>query len=202
MELSPMKYKNFTWPYNPRTYTIQYQRVMGNHKVPYGRYHLQDLGLTRRVMKGEGEFVGEDAYDQFKALATVFYDNGPGILIHPVWQTANAYFVELSLAQEPRRDYVRYTFTFWESFEGYDAKARAVEDKPQSSVQTGGSNAQTAGKAAGGRETGQVWHTVVKGENLWKIARDYGVELTAVIALNPQIKNPNLIFVGERVRVK
>lgn len=187
MELAPMKYKDFTWPHNPRTYTIEYRRAMGQHKVPFGRYHLQDLGPTRRVMKGEGEFVGEGAYREFGKLATVFYDSGPGVLIHPAWQTANAYFVELSLAQEPRKDYVRYTFTFWESFNGYEAKARAAG----------------TGKAPGKAGTaGQVWHTVVKGESLWKIARDYGVELGTVVALNPDIKNPNLILPGERVRVK
>ena len=188
MELSPMRYKDFTWPHNPRTYTIEYRRIMGRHKVPFGRYHLQDLGLSNRVLKGEGEFVGPDAYEQFKALASLFYDGGPGILVHPVWQTSNAYFVELSLLQEPRRDYVRYAFTFWESYGGYQAQTRretaAAEEKT------------TVGTSA------QVWHKVVRGETLWKISKDYGVELAAVIALNPQIKNPNLINVGQEVRVK
>lgn len=192
MELSPMRYKDYVWPHNPRTYAIHYQRLLGNHKVPFGRYHLQDLGLTRRVMKGEGEFVGEDAYKEFGKLATVFYDKGPGILIHPVWQTSNAYFVELSLNQEPRRDYVRYTFTFWESFDSYEARAKKAV--------TAGSGTATQGKGAAG-DTG-VWHRVVKGECLWKIARDYGVELGQVVELNPGIKNPNLILPGELVRVK
>ena len=31
------------------------------------------------------------------------------------WQTASAYFVELRLEQEPRPDYVRYSFAFWEA---------------------------------------------------------------------------------------
>ena len=70
---------------------------MGARKVPFGRYHLQDLGPAQRVMRGEGEFVGEGAYGEFKKLATVFYAGGPGLLVHPVWQTSNAYFVELSL---------------------------------------------------------------------------------------------------------
>ena len=39
------------------------------------------------------------------------------------------------------------------------------------------------------------------GETLWGIARDYGLELTELIALNPQIKNPNLILPGEQVTV-
>ena len=97
-----MRYKDYVWPHNPRTYTIDYERRMAAQKVPFGRYHLQDLGLTRRVMKGEGEFVGPTAYEEFKKLASVFYQSGPGPLIHPVWQAAEVYFVELSLRQEPR----------------------------------------------------------------------------------------------------
>lgn len=195
MELAPMKYKDFTWPHNPRTYTIEYRRAMGNHKVPFGRYHLQDLGPTQRVMRGEGEFVGADAYQQFKALASVFYSDGPGILIHPVWQTSNAYFVELSLAQEPRKDYVRYTFTFWESYDGYEAYAKAA---PVASG--GGGGTGTVNTSSGGN--GEIWHTVVKGERLWRIARKYDADVTEVINLNPQIKNPNLIYPGQKVRVR
>ena len=115
MKLAAMRYKDYVWPHNPRTYTIDYQRNVAVQKVPFGRYHLQDLGLTRRVMRGEGEFVGEGAYDEFKRLASVFYLPGPGPLIHPVWQAAEVYFVDLSLRQEPRADYVAYSFTFWES---------------------------------------------------------------------------------------
>lgn len=179
MELAPMKYKDFTWPHNPRIDTVEYRRSMGTHKVPFGRYHLQDLGPTRRVMKGEGEFVG------------------PGALIHPVWQSSNAYFVELTLAQEPRKDYVKYTFTFWEGYDGYAAYARTAPADRGSGDASGG-----GGSTAQPVQGTEVWHTVAKGENLWKISRDYGVSLTEVIALNPQLKNPNLIYPGEKVRVK
>ena len=119
MKLAPMRYKDYVWPHNPRTYTIDYERKMAAQKVPFGRYHLQDLGLTRRVMKGEGEFVGPTAYEEFKKLASVFYQSGPGPLVHPVWQAAEVYFVELSLRQEPRADYVGYSFAFWEGYDGH-----------------------------------------------------------------------------------
>ena len=66
LRLAAMRYKTYTWPHNPRTYTIDYERKMAVHKVPFGRYHLQDLGLTRRVMRGEGEFTGPGAYVEFK----------------------------------------------------------------------------------------------------------------------------------------
>jgi len=189
VKLTAMRYKDYVWPHNPRVYTIEYQRKMGEQKVPFGRYALQDLGPAKRVMRGEGEFVGLEAYQEFKRLATVFYEDGPGLLVHPVWQTANAYFVELSLRQEPRPDYVRYTFAFWEGYEGHSTGIQ-VEEAP-SGTQDG-----TAGNESAGQ-----WYTVRRGDTLWGIAQRNGLSLTAIISLNPQIKNPNLILPGEKVRL-
>lgn len=190
-----MRYKNYVWPHNPRVYSISFKRKVGVREVPFGHYAMQDLGPSYRIMRGEGEFVGEGAYDEFKKLATVFYNEGPGLLVHPVWQTANAYFVELSLSQEPRADYVKYTFTFWEDYQGQNS-GLGTETAQTGGTSSGGGSAGTA------QESGGVWHTVAKGETLWGIAVQYGVSLTEVIALNPQIKNPNLIVAGERIRVK
>ena len=186
MRLAAMRYKTYTWPHNPRTYTIDYERKMAVHKVPFGRYHLQDLGLTRRVMRGEGEFTGPGAYEEFKKLASVFYLGGPGTLVHPVWQTAEAYFVELRLRQEPRADYVAYAFTFWES-----------------STETGAaaSSAPLSAGTAGQGTAGELRHTVAAGETLWGIAAAYGVDLDELIRRNPQIKDPSLIPPGEEVRI-
>lgn len=186
MKLNPMRYKDYVWPHNPRVYTIDYERQVAVEKVPFGLYHLQDLGRTRRVMRGEGEFVGPDAYAQFGALANVFYKEGPGPLIHPLWQAANAYFVELSLKQEPRPDYVSYSFTFWEDLGIYDGKLKLESAEP----------------AVQPVQDGEVVHTVVKGDTLWGIARRYGVTLDQLLGRNPDIKNPNLIWVGQEVVVK
>lgn len=188
LNLTPMRYKDYIWPHNPRVYTIDYERVIAEHKVPYGLYHLQDLGRGHRVMRGEGEFVGPDAYAQFGALANVFYSQGPGALIHPLWQTANAYFVELSLKQEPRPDYVSYSFAFWEDLGYYDTALGKEESAERSEQGTG--------------ESGQFVHTVVKGDTLWAIAKEYDVTVEQLLQLNPQIKNPNLIRVGQEVRVR
>lgn len=189
MKLAPMRYKDYIWPHNPKVYSINFQRRMGTGKVPFGRFYLQDLGLEHRVMRGEGEFVGAGAYSEFKKLASVFYSEGPGLLVHPVWQSVSAYFVALSLAQEPRADYVKYRFEFWEVYNGERTGLSETGEKKK--------------PASGGKpEGGGQWHTVVRGESLWSIAAKYGRTLTDVIALNPQLKNPNLIFAGERIRVK
>ena len=190
MNLSPMRYKEFVWPHNPESYHIAFARHMAVSPVPYGAEYLQGLSMAHRSMTGQGIFYGKKAYDTFKALATVFYDNSPGQLIHPVWRSARAWFVELSLAQEPQTDFVSYTFTFWEDTGQYKTSLSEAAPVP------GGAAAGSGGTA------GLVYHTVRKGETLSGIARAYGTTLSAVIALNPQIKNPNLIYPGDRVRVK
>ena len=190
MELRPMQYKGFVWPHNPRTYTITYDRQVAVHKVPFGRYAMQDLGMTHRVMRGEGEFVGPEAYDTFRALASVFYEGGPGTLLHPVWQSAQVYFVALALTQEPRKDYVRYTFTFWETYSRYrDTLAPAGASDEGSAPQTEGGTTSPGGRT----------HIVAQGETLWGIAQAWGVTLGELLAKNPQLKNPNVIHPGEGI---
>jgi len=185
MILSPMRFKNFVWPHNPKVYSITYERKMAVHKVPFGRHHLQSLGQTRRVLRGEGEFVGEGAYEKFSELATIFYEETPGVLVHPVWVTTTAWFVGLEVEQEPRPDYVRYSFEFWEVFGGEAAvlsKDRTVE---------GGNNTAA-----------ELWYTVVQGDTLWAIAQRYGTTVDSLMELNSRIRNPNLIYAGQKVRVK
>lgn len=189
--LSPMRYKNYVWPHNPRVYEIEYKRLIAMHKVPFGQYMLQAMGRTNRVLRGEGEFVGAGAYAEFKKLATVFYDNTPGLLVHPVWQSANAYLVYLHLRQEPREDYVAYAFEFWESCDAYESGARLVS----------GAAAVPAVSAAATVVVEEKTYTAVAGDCLWNIAMAHGLTLAELLALNPQIKNPNLLYVGDRVRV-
>lgn len=187
MMLAPMRYKDYIWPHNPATYSITYERQIAVHKVPFGRHCMQDLGMGCRIMRGQGEFAGEDAYEEFKRLATVFYDGGPGLLIHPLWQIANAYFTNLRLEQEPLPDYVRYSFEFRERYDGYKEELTALG-------RIGGTSSQSAGETLP-----ETVCTVVSGDTLWGIANRYGIALKDLLKANPGIKNPNLIRVGDKV---
>lgn len=190
--LSPMRYKNYIWPHNPRVYSIDYEKELVVHKIPFELYRLENLGRTNRIMEGEGEFVGEEAYSQFGMLANVFYENTPGLLVHPLWQVSSAYFVSLRLEQEPRPDYVRYSFVFWEDHSQPDDLVLRVTGAASGEENTSGTAPSSAPR----------YHRVVKGDTLWALARTYGLSLSELVALNPQIKNPNLIYVGDEVRVK
>lgn len=185
MNLTPMRFRDFTWPHNPETYEILFKRQVAAHKIPDGQAALQDLGMTFRVMRGEGTFTGSGAYEQLNRLAKTFYKPGAGTLVHPVWQAASAYFVSLELKEEPLPEYVHYAFEFWED-PGVSGGMTALE------------NAKSPAKASSG--TGCV--TVRKGDTLWAIARRANLTLSEVLRLNPQIKNPNLIYTGNRVRVR
>ena len=183
MRLEPMRYKSYTFPHNPRTYTIAFERLTAVHKIPLGRSCVRDLGGGCGVPGGAGVFAGVGAYDEFKRLASLFYQDGPGILVHPVWQTASAYFTELSLAEEPLPDYVRYRFAFVEDFPGIREGLREVV------------------QGVGAAEQRRTVYTVAQGDTLWGVAGRYGATMEALLRANPAIKNPNLIQVGQQVVV-
>ena len=188
MRLTPMRFKNFTWPHNPESCTLEFRRRLAVHRVPFGSCVLQDLGSAYRVLRGNGVFAGPDAYDQFRMLSDVFRQEGAGLLVHPVWHTERAYFAALAVTEEPLPDYVRYTFEFWEDWNGY-AGGLKTPAAPGS---------ETQGPASPGTAADYI---VKKGDTLWGIARQNGVSLASLAAANPQIKNPNLIYPGEKVSI-
>lgn len=44
-------------------------------------------------------------------------------------------------------------------------------------------------------------HTVARGDTMWKIASAYKVGTSEVINVNPQIKNPDLIYPGQKINI-
>ena len=49
--------------------------------------------------------------------------------------------------------------------------------------------------------TGPVTYTVKQGDTMTSIARTHGVDVNALIAANPQIKNPNNLSIGDRLTI-
>lgn len=47
----------------------------------------------------------------------------------------------------------------------------------------------------------EQWYTVVRGDNLTKIAKKFGTTVADIVRLN-NIKNPNLIYAGQKLRIR
>lgn len=167
-----MRYKSFVWPNNPYACKLSTSRELVTHRFPGRGCGLEDLGKNIRVLTGEGEFFGENAYETMKELLAVFYEGGTGVLVHPVVDMNRAWFQELELLQEPRADYVKYRFSFWED---------------------GDSGVAQQGTKTSGN------HSVQAGENLWQIAELYGTTVENLLTANGWIQNPNSLTVGRMV---
>lgn len=60
---------------------------------------------------------------------------------------------------------------------------------------------QESNKNAQVTSTTSTYYTVRRGDNLYKIARRYGVSIDSIVKLN-NIQNPNLIFPGQRLLIR
>ena len=54
----------------------------------------------------------------------------------------------------------------------------------------------------GGASNGAQYYKIVPGDTLGKIAKKYGTTVDRLMALNPHIKNANLIYAGDTIRVR
>ena len=55
---------------------------------------------------------------------------------------------------------------------------------------------------AGGAAYGDNYYTIKKGDTLGAIANRYHTTVSNLMALNPHIKNANLIYAGDVIRIR
>lgn len=194
-KLSPLKYKNYIWPVNPATYKINFEKNTAVHHYPYTNINeVDDMGMKPREVSGTGEFVGEGAYDEFKKLATVFYNTGPGTLIHPIWQIQQAIFNKLEVEQEPTPNYVKYSFSFIEHIPD-----NVVEEFDKGKFIKNDTKGEPIDKYV--KKESKIenkTHTIKKGECLSLIAKKYNKPWRDIAKKN-NLKNPNLIQAGQKL---
>lgn len=111
-KLNSMRYKDFTWEYNPATCTYSCQRTYVAHKYPeLSGVELEDMDINEVVITGDGEFFGPNAYTNWMKLNAVFRTFGPGPFSHPIFvDVTQGLMTKLQAKMEPRDDYVAYTF--------------------------------------------------------------------------------------------
>ena len=110
----PMQFKQDVWPVNPREITLRYERTVKELLLPMKGSRVQDLGRKRRVVTGKGTFSGERAMEDFRKLASVFQEEGSGVLWVPGFPSFSAVFSQLKLLSYGREGEVPYECTFLE----------------------------------------------------------------------------------------
>lgn len=110
--MDKLLYKSFTWPQNPEYYKDSYVREPEYSKDEEGNVLFDGLGPLKRTITGSGAFYGDTAYEDFLELAALCNTTVAGALVHPKWGKVSAFLTKLEATQEPRADYVAYSFTF------------------------------------------------------------------------------------------
>lgn len=187
--LLQMWYKNYKWPHNPATYNIKFsKRVIQHNYMGINNAEIEDMGMEARVMSGSGTFFGPDAYEEFKRLTLVFFDRGPGLLFHPLWQDAQCVFSKLDLSQEPLPDYVSYTFEFIEHVDINVIEEIVSATNEEENIVVTSANSIT--------------HTVKQNETLSGIGAKYGVPWRQIATDNKDvISDPNNIQIGMQLLI-
>ena len=126
--LNSMRYKSFTWEYNPATCTYSCQRSYVAHKYPeLAGVELEDMDTNEVVITGDGEFFGPNAYSNWLKLNAEFKTFGPGQFYHPVFtDVTHALMTRLQAKMEPRENYVAYSFEIVGSIATYDINTPSV----------------------------------------------------------------------------
>lgn len=120
--MEKLKFKDFTFPENPETMSIQFVRPVLFERKTDGTVEFYGLGPGCRTLTGSGVFFGPLAYTRFITLSNMVYDSNPGTLELPILQDWSAYLTQVEATQTPTENYVAYRFTFREA----DAKGRVM----------------------------------------------------------------------------
>lgn len=199
-----MRFKNYEWKFNPSKCIYTCEKSIVKHKYPeLNACELEDMDSNGAVISGVGELFGPEAYDEWLKLVAVFKQNGIGPFYHPIYKDVTmAAFKKLEATVEPVRNYVSYSFEFWEHKTALPTvlpsnnKYKNIYGDGKANTVTDNNRKQSAVKVA----TSDKKHVVKAGDTLSAIGKTYGVNWKDIAKFN-NIKNPNLIRVGQVIKI-
>lgn len=168
---SPMRFRNFSWKFNPHSIKISSKKDIAEEHMPYGDNILQSIGRNCAVITGEGSFFGKDCFEQYRKLWSLYRENKDGILSIPEFMVMKAHFSSLTIIGDPTDNLISYKFTFIEVmnserehlvFSIYQAK---------------------------------------ENESLWDVSYKFNISVEELLRLNPKIRHPFDVTTGDEVRL-
>jgi hypothetical protein len=168
-----MRYKNYTWNYNPKYLKIVNSRDITSKKNVSGDNVIFDSGTDCRIISGQGELFGDDCLEQYEELLRLFNRGGLGMLYVPDIRPCYCHFAKLEMETSDKEDVVLYSFVFIE-----DAQKQYRFD------------------------ISPTEYVAKEDETLWDVALATGIAIETLLAKNPEIKNPNYDLEQRKVRLK
>jgi hypothetical protein len=173
MKHGVMRFMGYTLHHNPHTLQVISNANLSQYFIPEFTEVTESMGDKATVVKGEGAFYGDNAFEQFAELKQLSKAHKAGVLsvsgINPFY----AYLSELKLKCTPVDDYVEYSFTFIESA---DYKYQENSTAPNR-------------------------YAVKQGEDLWDISCRLNIPIERLISLNLQLKNTYDLSEGDVIRI-
>lgn len=168
-----LRFMGYTLHHNPHTLDVTSSANISQYNIPDFTAITQNTGNNPTVVKGEGVFYGENAFEQYMELKSLSKNCKAGVLsvsgINPFY----AYLSQIKLKCTPVDEYVEYTFTFTE----------------------------TPYYTATENSTAPTHYTVQQGEDLWDISCKLGISVETLVALNTKLKNTCDIAEGDVIKI-
>ncbi len=116
--MDKLKYKDFTFPHNPRSIQVESQSRTAALLRPGIGGLAQNLGPACRVVRGEGAFYGSTAAEHCRRLQQLQAESSSGSLFIPSLAPMRAFFTKLTLLCEGDGSILVYQFEFTEEQAG------------------------------------------------------------------------------------
>ena len=114
MNCMTMSFAGIPWQVNPTALRLEMGRNLRETSLPFAGSRLEDLGVKKRRVSGEGWFTGPGCMERWQALSAAFAAGGAGYLQLPGQAPFLAVMEELRLLGEPGGNAVHYSFVFTE----------------------------------------------------------------------------------------
>ena len=166
-----MRFAGVYLSHNPKALKFTRKNEHSSQRLLSGGRSESTLGDIGSV-SGRAELYGESCQSDLHLLQELCAGRADEVLSIPYLGAMRAVLTDLTLAAEPKADYIAVDFVFTA------AQGRAVSEI----------------KCA-------PYYTANSRDNLWDIAYKFGKDVTELVRLNPHIRYINEIEWGERVRL-
>ncbi len=168
-----MRFMGHTLHHNPHTLTVTSSANIYQQNIVGLTAVVHNMGNNATIVKGEGVFYGESAFEQYLLLKQLYNTCQAGVLsvsdINPMY----AYLSDLKLKCTPIDNYVEYTFTF----------------------------TQVSDYSKAENSTAPTQYIVQQNEDLWDISNKLNIPIEDLIAYNPSLKSTYSIAQGDVIKI-